>query len=137
VCRHKGSTKHDRGKSSVCVAAELLAAVVAYFRPRRVILFGSQARRDAGADSDIDLLVELDDNVPIERLSAKAVYTARSGYHGAVDIRPAAPPFWRRARAIGSFAHTILRDGVTVYERQDKSDARHLIQWQEAGLGSG
>jgi uncharacterized protein len=112
----------DRSKSSICgggIPAELLASVVAYFRPRRVILFGSQARRDAGADSDIDLLVELGDDAPIERLSAKAIHSARSGYHGAVDIircRAAVPA--SRARAIGSFAHTILRDGVTVYERQ-------------------
>jgi uncharacterized protein len=109
----------DRNKSSVSVPAELLASVVAYLQPRRVILFGSQARRNAGADSDIDLLVELDDDAPIERLSAKAVRTARSGYHGAVDIIPCrAAVLASRARAIGSFAHTILRDGVTVYERQ-------------------
>ena len=109
----------ERGTSSVFVPAELLESVVAYFRPRRVILFGSQAQGDAGADSDIDLLVELDDDAPIERLSAKAVQAARSGYHGAVDIIPCrAAVLALRARAIGSFAHTILRDGVTVYERQ-------------------
>jgi predicted nucleotidyltransferase len=109
----------DRSKSSVCVPAELLASVVAYFRPRRVILFGSRARRDAGADSDIDLLVELDDDAPIERLSAKAIYAARSGYYGGVDIIPCrAAVLASRARAIGSFAHTILRNGVTVYERR-------------------
>jgi uncharacterized protein len=108
-----------RTRSSVSVPPELLDSVVAHFQPRRVILFGSQARRDAGADSDIDLLVELDDDVPIERLSAKAVQAARSGYHGAVDIIPCrASVLASRARAIGSFAHTILRDGVTVYERQ-------------------
>ena len=78
----------DRGRSSVFVPAELLESVVAYFQPRRVILFGSRARRDADPDSDIDLLVELDDDAPIERLSAKAVQTARSGYEGAVDIIP-------------------------------------------------
>ncbi len=109
----------ERGTSSVFVPAGLLESVVAYFHPRRVILFGSQARRDAGADSDIDLLVELDDDAPIERLSAKAVQAARSGYHGAVDIIPCrAAILASRARAIGSFAYTILRDGVTVYERQ-------------------
>ena len=37
---------------------ELLDPVVAWFQPRRVILFGSVARGDAGPDSDIDLLVE-------------------------------------------------------------------------------
>ena len=37
------------------VPLELLDPVVAYFHPRRVILFGSMARCDAGPDSDIDL----------------------------------------------------------------------------------
>ena len=109
----------ERRKSSVLVPAELLDSVVAYFRPRRVILFGSRARRDADPGSDIDLLVELDDDAPIDRLSARAVETARSGYQGAVDIIPCrAAVLASRARAIGSFAHTILREGVTVYERQ-------------------
>jgi hypothetical protein len=120
LCDHKGFTMRDRGKSSVCVPAELLAAVVAYFRPRRVILFGSQARRDAGADSDIDLLVELDDDAPIDRLSAKAVQTARSGYHGAVDIHtlPCRRSGVARPRHRLVRSYHFARDGVTVYERQ-------------------
>ena len=39
------------------VPPELLDPVVAYFQPRRVILFGSTARGEATEDSDIDLLV--------------------------------------------------------------------------------
>ena len=35
--------------------SELLDSVVAYIQPRRIILFGPQARGDAGPDSDIDL----------------------------------------------------------------------------------
>ncbi|HLK83334.1 MAG TPA: nucleotidyltransferase domain-containing protein [Xanthobacteraceae bacterium] len=109
----------EHGGPSASVPAELLESVVAHFQPRRVILFGSRARREASADSDIDLLVELDDDAPAERLSAKAVQNARSGYHGAVDIIPCrAGVLALRARAIGSFAHTILREGVTIYERQ-------------------
>jgi len=71
------------------------------------------------ADGANRLRLELDDDAPIERLSAKTVHPTRSGYRGAVDIIPCrAGVLASRARAIGSFAHTILRDGVTVYERQ-------------------
>lgn len=35
------------------VPAELLDPVVAYFNPRRVIVFGSAARGEAGPDSDM------------------------------------------------------------------------------------
>lgn len=100
------------------VPPELLDSVVAYFRPRRVILFGSHARGDAGPDSDIDLMVELDDDAPPEKLTLQAGYESRRGYDRAVDVIPCrASVLASRARAIGSFAHIVLRDGVVVYER--------------------
>lgn len=54
------------------VPPELLDPVVAYFQPRRVIVFGSVAHGDAGPDSDIDLLVVLDDDAPKEKLTYRA-----------------------------------------------------------------
>ena len=100
------------------VPSELLDSVVAYFRPRRVILFGAAARGDTGPDSDIDLLVELDDDAPPEKLTFEAGYEARRSYRRPVDIIPCrASVLASRARAIGSFAHIVLRDGVVVYER--------------------
>jgi predicted nucleotidyltransferase len=35
----------------------IVARIVERFHPERIILFGSHARGDAGADSDVDLLV--------------------------------------------------------------------------------
>ena len=51
------------------VPSELLDSVVAYFNPRRVILFGSVARGEAGPYSDIDLLVIVDDDTPPEKVT--------------------------------------------------------------------
>jgi hypothetical protein len=100
------------------VPTELLNSVVAHFSPQRVILFGSVARGEAGQESDIDLLVVLDDDVPPEKLTAKAVHAARGGYLKPVDIIPCRfSVLQSRARAVGSFAHIALRDGVTIYER--------------------
>lgn len=100
------------------VPQELLDRVVTYFDPQQVVLFGSRARGEAGPDSDIDLLVVLDDNAPAEKLAARASYEARRGYTGPADIIPMRRSVLnRRARAIGSFAHVVMRDGVTVYER--------------------
>jgi uncharacterized protein len=70
------------------VPPELLGSVVAYFRPQRIILFGSAARGEAGPESDLDLVVVLDDDVPSEKLTARAVAEARAGYHAPVDIIP-------------------------------------------------
>ena len=113
-----GASMPDLTQPSQPVPAELLESIVAYFHPRRVILFGSRARGDAGEASDIDLLVELDDDVAPEQLSAKAIQNARNGYRDPVDIVPyRASVLAARARAIVSFVHIVLRDGVTVYER--------------------
>ena len=44
------------------VPPDLPDPVMAYFRPRRVIIYGSVARGDATPDSDIDLVVVVDDD---------------------------------------------------------------------------
>ena len=65
----------------------MLDAVVEYFQPLRVILFGS-ARGDAGPDSDIDLMVILGDDAPPEKLTLAAGYQSRRSYHRAADVIP-------------------------------------------------
>ena len=82
---------------SPSVPPALLDSVVSFFHPHRVILFGSEAHGNTGPDSDIDLVVELDDNTPPEMLSAKAIQAAREGYHDPVDIIRRS---WPRAPAL-------------------------------------
>ena len=53
------------------VPAELLDPIAAYFNPRRVIAFGSVARGEAGPDSDIDLLVIVDDDTPTDKVTLR------------------------------------------------------------------
>ena len=104
--------------SAALVPPVLLDSVVAHFRPQRVIVFGSVARGETGPDSDLDLLVVVDDDTPREAFSAQSVYQSRRGYHRAVDILPCrASSLKARAQAKGSFADIVLREGVTVYER--------------------
>ncbi|MBF0305118.1 MAG: nucleotidyltransferase domain-containing protein [Alphaproteobacteria bacterium] len=100
------------------VPDRLLNQVVSVFHPRRVILFGSRARGDTHADSDYDLMVVVDDDAPDELLSSRRSYEARKGIPLPIDILPCRESVLReRALAIGSFAHTILTEGVVVYER--------------------
>lgn len=101
------------------VPEELLNSVVAYFHPRRVVAFGSRARGQAGTDSDLDLLVILDDDAPSELFSWRAGYEARKAYHHAVDIVSCrASVFRAKAPVVGSLAHTVATEGVVVYERK-------------------
>jgi len=100
------------------VPKALLASVVAYFDPVRVILFGSRARGDAKLDSDYDLLVVLDDQVAGHKLRWQAPYEARRGFSGAVDIvRCRRSAYEDRREVIGSLANTATEEGIVVYER--------------------
>jgi hypothetical protein len=73
------------------VPPELLDPVVGYFQPRRVIIFGSVARGEAGPHSDMDLLVVLDDDAPPDKLTLNAGYEARETY----DYPPTSSPVVR------------------------------------------
>jgi predicted nucleotidyltransferase len=100
------------------VPQTLIDAIVRTYAPQRVVLFGSRARGTATEDSDLDLLVVLDDDVPGETLSWRRRHEARGSYSGPVDIIPCRQGvLTERARVAGSFADTLLRDGVVVYER--------------------
>lgn len=100
------------------IPAELLDPVVAYFNPRRVILFGSRARGEAGPDSDIDLLVVVDDDTPPDRLTLYAGHASRRSYREPADVIPCRETtFRRKCRIAGTLAHTASHEGVVVYER--------------------
>lgn len=118
------------------VPQELLDSIVAHFNPQRVFLFGSQARGDAGPDSDIDLMVVVDDDIPPERLSGGgSAAKSRAGYSGAADILSCrASDFRTRAQAHASLAATVLREGVTLYARDAEigGEASEYGPWQEA-----
>jgi predicted nucleotidyltransferase len=99
------------------IPREQLDTVVAYFAPQRIILFGSTGRGDAGPDSDIDLLVVVDDDTPPEKLTLAAGYAARRTYRRAADVIPIRrSTFERKRRITGSLAATAA-DGVVIYER--------------------
>ena len=100
------------------VPAELLEPVVAYFHPLRIILFGSHARGEAGPDSDIDLLVVVDDDTPMEKVTLRAGYESRRSYRRAADVIPVRESvFQKKAGIVGTMAFEAAHDGVVVYER--------------------
>ena len=100
------------------VPPELLDRVVDYFHPRRVVLFGSRARGKSGPDSDIDLLVILDDDAPADKLTLRAGWESRRGYDRPADVIPVRDAVYRRrARIAGTLAYEAEIDRIAVYER--------------------
>jgi HEPN domain-containing protein len=94
---------------------ELLDPVVEYFKPQRVILFGSRARGEATRDSDIDLLVIVDDDTPPEKLTWQAGYEAHRSRHVADVFPMRAETFERNRNIIGTLAAEADTDGIVVY----------------------
>ena len=83
-----------------------------------MILFGSHARGQAGPDSDYDLIVIVDDDTPVERLSPDAAFEARSSFKRAADVLPCRERVFRkRAKVVGTLANLAESEGVVVYER--------------------
>ncbi|MBI3048238.1 MAG: nucleotidyltransferase domain-containing protein [Acidobacteria bacterium] len=85
--------------------------------PHRIVLFGSRARGDARPDSDVDLLIIEDSDLPRYRRSPRYL-KALVGVFPATDVvvwTPAEVAAWRDVRH--AFITTALREGRTLYER--------------------
>jgi predicted nucleotidyltransferase len=83
----------------------------------RLILFGSHARGDALADSDIDLLVVLPE-VTNKRETAIAIRRAVVDFPVAKDIIVTTPDeIARRGNLVGDILRPALREGKVLYER--------------------
>ena len=96
----------------------LLKQIIAHLNPQKVILFGSRATGITHQDSDWDLLVVVDDDLPKERLHWEAVHEARRGIRGAIDLIPCRQSTFRdNLDVIGSLPWIAATDGVVVYDR--------------------
>lgn len=103
------------------VDARLLDEVVTRIRrvgnPRRVVLFGSHAHGHGRPDSDLDLLIIEDSDLPRHRRAPRYL-RALVGVFPAKDVivwTPAEIAEW--GQVPHAFISTILREGVTLYER--------------------
>ncbi len=103
------------------IDAELIThvadTIVAHFDPERVILFGSQARGDAGPDSDLDIFVEMDTELrPPQR--TVAIGSTFGIYDWPMDIVAYTPEEVERRRQVRwSLVNTIEAEGRVLYER--------------------
>lgn len=93
----------------------LVEQIVEAAHPLRIILFGSAARGDAGAGSDLDVLVVMPEGTPRLK-TARALYGRISGVGAPFDILVATPSLLERHRDNpGLIYGTILREGRVLY----------------------
>jgi predicted nucleotidyltransferase len=97
---------------------EITRRLIEFYNPVRIYLFGSEARGEGGADSDLDFLVVVPDDIPEEKLRPGAARHAVRGTGFAKDIVP-----WRRtdfeeraAWVVTSLPATVVREGRVLYD---------------------
>jgi len=99
------------------VIDEMVARLVTQFHPLRVILFGSWARGDATADSDVDLLVVMPSGTHT-RKAAVAMMSALRHADAAKDVVVATPETLERyGDSPGMVYDSALREGLVLYEQ--------------------
>ena len=102
-------------EAKVRVAVE---RIVAQARPQAVILFGSYARGAVSPNSDLDVLVIVDDGVANCRAESVRLRRALRGIFMPIDIIVARRSDVERLRDMpGLLYETALREGQVVYER--------------------
>ena len=96
---------------------EIVRKIVERFRPRRILLFGSRAREDARADSDVDLFIEMESaDAPHERKrKIRALFPDRRWGLDLVVYTPAEVTQYRPRR--GLLLSQIESEGKVLYEQ--------------------
>ncbi len=105
---------------------EVVRTIVEHVHPRRIVLFGSHARGDAGPDSDLDLMVEMESDLPpLERRGmVRRLFDAELF---PLDVAVYTPEEVGALRAqFGSLMSYIDREGRVLYERVPR-DAGRLV----------
>lgn len=100
------------------VIAEMTRRLVEYYHPVRIYLFGSEARGEAGPDSDLDFMVVVPDDTPEHVMRSGGIESVLSGLNVAKDVIP-----WRQSDFEGRAAYvraslpaTVIREGKLLYE---------------------
>lgn len=97
---------------------EVVERIVAVGDPLKIVLFGSRARGEGRADSDLDLLILEESDLPRYKRSGR-YRKALFGVFPSKDIVVWTPQEVRDWQAVPhAFITTALREGRTLYEKQ-------------------
>ena len=101
---------------------EVVRRLVDYFGPEQIYLFGSSARKEDQAESDLDFLVVLPDDAPRELLLSGREYEHLSGIPVPVDVIPCRrSTFEARRDWLMSLPAIVAREGRLVYDARPKA----------------
>ena len=102
------------------VVEDVVERVVNAFHPKRIVVFGSVARGEAGPDSDLDLFVEMESDLrPLERGIAVRRVLRDVDIPMDIFVYTRAEVEARRGR-IGNLLSYVEREGKVIYERGER-----------------
>ena len=95
---------------------EVVRRLIEAYAPERIYLFGSQARDEAGPDSDFDLLLVVPDEVPADRKRSRLAYEVLWGTGMSVDVLVwPKSRFDARVHLPASLPGTVVREGTLLH----------------------
>ena len=107
---------------------EAVRQILSVGSPEKIVLFGSWARAQARPDSDLDLLIIEESELPRHRRAGR-YRMALLDLFPAKDIviwTPSEVALWRDVP--NAFITAILAEGRVLYERSDRSSSRLAAQ---------
>jgi predicted nucleotidyltransferase len=101
------------------IVSEMTRRIRSVGDPEKIILFGSQARGTAHADSDFDILIIQDSDQPRYRRAA-ALYRILADLPVEVELVVYTPDEVNQwSRVPEAFITTAVREGKVIYEREN------------------
>jgi predicted nucleotidyltransferase len=96
---------------------QVTRTIVERFHPKRIVLFGSHARGDAGSDSDLDVFIEMQTprRPPERAIEVSAAFGLRPW---PLDVVVYTPEEVQRLRGVsGTLLSVIEKEGKVLYEQ--------------------
>ncbi len=96
---------------------QVTRTIIERFHPKRIVLFGSHARGDAGSDSDLDLFIEMQTSrrPPERAIEVSAAFGLRSW---PLDVVVYTPEEVQRLQGVnGTLLSVIEKEGKVLYEQ--------------------